>query len=65
MIKNTDRVFSWRDAQGFRTKDANGMRKLKVASIPVSIYHYGWVRNPIDYLKNKQHFINYIMMIPG
>lgn len=56
MIKNTDRVFSWRDAQGFRTKDANGMRKLKVASIPVSIYHYGWVRNPIDYLKKQAAF---------
>jgi hypothetical protein len=56
MIKKNDDVFSWRDAQGFRTKDAHGMRKLKVASIPVSIYHYGWVRNPIAYLKKQAAF---------
>ena len=56
MIKNTNSVFSWRDAQGFRTKDANGIRKLKVASIPASVYHYGWVRNPIAYLKKQEAF---------
>jgi glycosyltransferase involved in cell wall biosynthesis len=56
MIKNTNSVFSWRDAQGFRTKDANGIRKLKVASIPASVYHYGWVRNPIAYLKKQAAF---------
>lgn len=35
-------VTSWGDAQGFRI----GGRKLRVASIPAHIYHYGWVRPP-------------------
>ncbi len=35
-------VRSWGDAQGFRI----GTRKLNVAPVRASVYHYGWVRPP-------------------
>lgn len=38
------KIRSYRDAQGFRLDD----RKLNVKLIDAYIYHYGWVRNPIE-----------------
>ncbi len=35
-------IYSHNDAKGFRRNN----RKLIVKSIPISIYHYGWARNP-------------------
>jgi len=50
IIRNNRSILSYRDAQGFRK---NGIRKIKVASIPASVYHYGWVKNPVN-MKIKQ-----------
>ncbi|MEG1498807.1 MAG: hypothetical protein RRX93_05615 [Bacteroidales bacterium] len=35
-------IKSFRDAQGFRINN----HKLKVMSVPASVYHYGWVKAP-------------------
>jgi glycosyltransferase involved in cell wall biosynthesis len=43
VIRNTGNVVSYKDAQGFRTRDN---RKLKVKLIDAYIYHYGWVKPP-------------------
>jgi hypothetical protein len=42
VIRNDKSIHSYRDAQGFRK---NG-KKLLVAPIDATIYHYGWVRPP-------------------
>lgn len=58
IIRNLPAIHSWKDAQSFRYYDGEfkgrwedyqrheGTRKLKVATIPAEIYHYGWVRPP-------------------
>ncbi len=43
VIRNTGKVRSYKDAQGFRTIDN---QKLKVKLIDAYIYHYGWVKPP-------------------
>lgn len=43
VIRNTGKVTSYKDAQGFRTTDN---QKLKVKLIDAYIYHYGWVKPP-------------------
>ncbi len=45
VIRNNKDIRSYRDAQGFRWKDG---RKLKVKGVNAYMYHYGWVRNPIQ-----------------
>jgi hypothetical protein len=50
IIRNNQSILSYRDAQGFRK---NGIEKIKVAAIPASVYHYGWVKNPVN-MKIKQ-----------
>lgn len=47
LIKNTGMVTSYKDAQGFRTREN---KRLQVKPIDAHIYHYGWVRHPA-----KQH----------
>lgn len=58
VIRNLPNIHSWSDAQSFRVYEQfNGtfadytrrenMRKLKVAEIPVTIFHYGYVRPPV------------------
>ncbi|RYF69681.1 MAG: glycosyltransferase family 2 protein [Cytophagaceae bacterium] len=49
VIRNTDNVTSYRDAQGFRKKDNT---KLQVKLIDAYIYHYGWVK-PIELQRAK------------
>ncbi len=46
IVRNDKRIFSYRDAQGFRKKDGKISQKLKVRLIPAHIHHYGWVRHP-------------------
>ncbi len=53
VIRNNRSIFSYRDAQGFR-REPN--EKLRVKLIPASIYHYGWVRNPIAMQKKQRTF---------
>jgi hypothetical protein len=43
IVRNEKRIFSYRDAQGFRKKPNE---KLRVKLIDAYIYHYGWVRDP-------------------
>lgn len=46
-VRNTGRVLSWGDAQGFRTRDEHGnIRKLRARQTECRIFHYGWVRHP-------------------
>ncbi len=42
-FKYNPKVYSYRDAQGFRIRDNE---KLKVKSIDATVYHYGWAREP-------------------
>ena len=53
LIRNTGNIFSYRDAQGFRTKQN---KKLAVKSIDAKIYHYGWVRHPHKQLEKLSNF---------
>lgn len=43
IIRYTQKVMSYKDAQGFRKKDNT---KLNVKTIDAFIYHYGWVKPP-------------------
>jgi hypothetical protein len=43
VIKNDKRIFSYKDAQGFRKLPNN---KLSVKLIDACVFHYGWVRDP-------------------
>ena len=58
VIRNTGNVVSYKDAQGFRTRDN---QKLKVKLIDAYIYHYGWVKPPETQkkrLRNANQFWN-------
>ncbi len=44
IIRNNPLIHSYKDAQGFRLEG----RKLLVKLIPAFIYHYGWVKNPVN-----------------
>lgn len=46
-VRNTGKVVSWGDAQGFRTRGREGdARKLRARRTDVRVFHYGWVRPP-------------------
>ena len=49
IIRNNKKIYSYRDAQGFRKDDD---KKLRVKPIDAYIYHYGWVRHP-RFMQNK------------
>ena len=46
IVRNMKKIVSWDDALGFRVIERNKERHLKLISIPVKVYHYGWCRNP-------------------
>lgn len=52
IIRNNHEIRSYRDAQGFRI---NG-RKLNVAPINASIFHYGWVKSPYHQQEKQKSF---------
>jgi hypothetical protein len=56
IIKNNKKIFSYRDAQGFR-KQPN--EKLNVKLIEASIYHYGWVKDPRTMQKKVEGYFKY------
>src|SRR6185312_7696845 len=65
IIRNDKHIRSFRDAQGFRKHNAlhptdeellNGCRKLNVKHSGASIYHYGWVKNPVTQQKKRSTF---------
>lgn len=51
VIKNNSRIYSYKDAQGFR-KLHN--KKLKVKAIDAYVYHYGHVREPVAMQRKYQ-----------
>jgi hypothetical protein len=66
IVRNDPSIVSYKDAQGFRK---NG-KKLQVKLIPAFIYHYGWVKNPVDmfqkhtdmgkWWRDEQEQLNYV-----
>ncbi|MES2732551.1 MAG: glycosyltransferase family 2 protein [Bacteroidota bacterium] len=56
MIRKKAEVVSYKDAQGFRTKDN---QKLRVKLIDAYIYHYGWVKEPQKQQKKQETFHQY------
>lgn len=56
VIKPGRKVYSYKDAQGFR-KGIN--EKLNVVKIPASIYHYGWVKDPRAMQQKQLNFNKY------
>ncbi|MFN0215263.1 MAG: glycosyltransferase family 2 protein [Saprospiraceae bacterium] len=53
IIRNDKRIYSYRDAQGFRKGDG---KKLQVRPVHEYIYHYGWVRHPGVQQQKQLHF---------
>jgi glycosyltransferase involved in cell wall biosynthesis len=56
IIRNKQKITSYRDAQGFRKEDD---KKLNVKWIEAYMYHYGWVKSPEiqkEKLKNSIDF---------
>jgi glycosyltransferase involved in cell wall biosynthesis len=53
IIKNTGKIKSWKDAQGFRTIQNE---KLKVVPIKARIFHYGWVKHPKEQQIKQEQF---------
>jgi glycosyltransferase involved in cell wall biosynthesis len=45
-FRNTGKVHSWLDAQGFRKKNGEKVEKLRAIQTDVRVFHYGWVRPP-------------------
>ena len=44
IIRNDKRIYSFKDAQGFRMDDK---KRLPCKLIDASVYHYGWVKDPV------------------
>jgi hypothetical protein len=63
LIRNNKNIISYRDAQGFRTKEnlpaGKAGQKLKVKLANTSIYHYGWVRHPDKQMEKLVTFSTY------
>lgn len=53
IIRNNKKIYSYRDAQGFRK---NENEKLRVKSINAWVYHYGWVKEPKAMQKKQEDF---------
>ncbi len=56
IIRNNKKIYSYRDAQGFRKNDNE---KLTVVPLNAFIYHYGWVREPGAMLAKSTNFGTY------
>lgn len=55
VIRNDKHIAAYRDAQGFR-KDGH---KLKVKPIDAYIYHYGWVKSPVQMMQKVKEVGQY------
>lgn len=53
VIRKSDNIWSYRDAQGFR-KGEN--RKLRVKPVDACVYHYGWVKEPAAMQRKQENF---------
>lgn len=53
-VRNTGRVISWGDAQGFRQRMPDGsIAQLRARQTEARVFHYGWVKSP-DVQQQKQ-----------
>jgi hypothetical protein len=52
IIRNDKKIHSYRDAQGFRK---NG-QPLKVMQVDATVYHYGWVKPPVQQQAKREAF---------
>jgi hypothetical protein len=48
IIRNDKSIRAYRDAQGFRREN----KKIRVKPVDATVYHYGWVKNPLK-MKEK------------
>lgn len=55
IIKNDKSISAYKDAQGFRKRKT----KLKVKLIDAYIYHYGWVKSPVQMKKKMKEVAKY------
>jgi hypothetical protein len=55
IIRNDKTIGAYKDAQGFR----KGKTKLKVKPIDAFIFHYGWVKNPVQMKKKIKEVSKY------
>jgi hypothetical protein len=53
IIRNDKKIYSYRDAQGFRKADDE---KLNVKPLDAYVYHYGWVKEPEAMQRKQQDF---------
>jgi hypothetical protein len=53
VVRTHKRIYSYRDAQGFRKNDNE---KLRVKPIAAAIYHYGWVKEPAAMQRKQENF---------
>jgi glycosyltransferase involved in cell wall biosynthesis len=56
IIRKSDQIVSYRDAQGFRTRDN---RKLRVKPVEAWMYHYGWVKTLEKQKAKIRHFSSF------
>jgi len=56
VIKNNKKIYSYRDAQGFRKNDNE---KLRVIPVDAYIYHYGYVKEPKAMQEKQESFGRY------
>ena len=55
IIKNDKCINAYKDAQGFR----KGNKKLRVKLIDAYIYHYGWVKSPVQMMRKMKEVGKY------
>jgi len=53
VIRKSENIWSYRDAQGFRKEDN---RKLRVKPADACMYHYGWVKEPAAMQRKQEYF---------
>lgn len=53
IVRNDKRIYSYRDAQGFRKSDDE---KLNVKLLDAYVYHYGWVKDPRAMQRKQEIF---------
>ena len=58
VIKNNKKIYSYRDAQGFRK---NNNEKLQVKLIDAYVYHYGWVKEPKAMQEKQKTFQKHLL----
>lgn len=53
IIRKTDNIFSYKDAQGFRKRPN---QKLRVKQVDATVFHYGWVKHPLAQQQKQLSF---------